>query len=108
MATKSKERRAFERRLARLYRALDRTVGDAYGLVGEARDLGLEDYQVGATMMAVEALLKARSRVAGVQRDMEERAVTDAEPELPAQEQPLALAKYVPGQGYVLNGRVVG
>lgn len=104
---KSKERRAFERKLARLHKALDRAVNDAFGLTSEARELGLEDYQVGATMMAFEALLKARSRMATAKHDMEERTVED-EPEPPAKEQPLSMAKYVAGVGYVLNGRIVG
>lgn len=107
-ARKSKERRAFERKLARLAKSLWNVANDASGMAGDARDLGLRDEQVGAVMIAVEAALKASARMASAVRDMDERVVESTDADRPAVSQDLALAKYVSGVGYVLNGRVVG
>jgi len=112
MAAKSKARRAFARKLARLANALERLRNDAscYGLVGEAREVCQRDEQVGAVMLAMDALSRASGQMASAVRELDDsRQLTyDDDPPARTEEQPLALAKYVAGVGYVLNGRIVG
>ena len=106
----SKERRALERRVARLAKALNQLRSDAGGIVAEASEMGLRDEQVGAVMIAMDALHRACSRASDASRTLDDKRVLtyDDEPATRAEVAPLATAKFVPGQGYVLNGRLVG
>jgi hypothetical protein len=53
---------AFERKVARIAKALDRLNSECFGLVAESRELCLADEQIGGIMTARETLMKAARR----------------------------------------------
>lgn len=53
---------AFERKVARIAKALAKIQSESFEIVGEGRALGLSDEQVGGLMMASETLIKAAQR----------------------------------------------
>jgi predicted Rdx family selenoprotein len=70
---KTREKRCFERKLAAIARKASALSQQVIGLVAQARELGYADEQIGAVMMAVEAVLKAEART----RDAANVASTD-------------------------------